>query len=277
MFAGCSKNSRNTENQKTLSSGRKTNAKLTISKGSMQHDLTDEDFRQQLHLATIEIEDPVYLKRKRYAGYWLSDIFNLAGIQFDRKDVWIFSALDGYQARIAVVDVINSKAKPFVAIRDLDAPDGWEQIKQGKEWLSPAPHYLVWQTQTHVATSIKLPWPYQMASIRIRDVDEAQQKLFPKADNRSEAVVRGFETFRQNCLSCHSLNLEGGVLGPELNVPRNILEYREAKILKDFIANPSSFRAKSKMPAFGSSLSRQSVDDVLEYLSWIGQHKIPAD
>jgi mono/diheme cytochrome c family protein len=274
-LSGCARDTRDAARDSTTSSVAGAIADLTISKGPIQRVLTDEDFRQRLHLATVEVEDPVYLKRKRFSGYWLSDIFDLAGIQFDRSNIWMFSALDGYQARIAVTDVINSKAKPFVAVRDLDAPGGWERIKQGKEWLSPAPFYLVWQTQTPVPPNIKLPWPYQMAAIQIRDVDEAQQKLFPKADSRNDTVTRGFETFRKNCLMCHSLNLEGGVLGPELNVPKNILEYRETKMLKEFIANPSSFRAKSKMPAFGSS--GQSLDDVLSYLAWIGQHKVPAD
>ena len=108
-------------------------------------------------------------------------------------------------------------------------------------------------------------------------MDKAQQKLFPQTGSPGETVAHGFEIFQKNCLACHSLNLEGGVLGPELNIPKNILEYREAKILREFIANPASFRAKSKMPAFGSSLSSQSLDDVLAYLAWIGQHKMPAN
>lgn len=271
-LSGCARNTRDAARHSTNSSVAITIGDLTISKGPIQRVLTGEDFRQRLHLAKVEVEDPVYVKRKRYSGYWLSEIFDLAGMESGSSNIWIFSALDGYQARIAVMDVINSKAKPFLAVRDLDAPDGWERIKQGKEWLSPAPFYLVWQTEATTPHDIKLPWPYQMVAIQIREVDEAQAKLFPKAAGQTEAVVRGFETFRKNCLACHSINLEGGVLGPELNVPKNILEYRETKMLKEFIANPSSFRAKSKMPVFGSS--SQSLDDVLAYLAWIGQHKV---
>lgn len=144
-------------------------AELTISQGGMQHVFTVNDFQKRLHLAEIEVEDPVYQKHKRYAGYWLSEIFDLAGIHPDPKDILVFSALDGYQVRISLEDVINSKAKALVAIRDLDAaPEDWQKIQQGKAWVSPAPFYLVWQTPPHLPASIKLPWPYQMVEIDIQ-------------------------------------------------------------------------------------------------------------
>jgi mono/diheme cytochrome c family protein len=108
-------------------------------------------------------------------------------------------------------------------------------------------------------------------------MDEAREKLFPQKAGYAESVARGFDGFQKNCIACHSLNLEGGVLGPELNIPKNILEYRERKMLKEFISNPSSFRARSKMPAFENSLSSQSFDDLLDYLDWIGKHKYKQD
>lgn len=236
-----------------------TQAELTINQGHTQRVLTDKDF-QQLHRAEIEIQDLVYHKRKRYAGYWLSEVFGLADVQLDPKAIWVFTALDGYQARVTVADVLRSGAKAFVTVKDLDAPD-WEKIKQGKEWVSPAPYYLVWQSPAQVPKDIKLPWPYQMVGISVEYADETQQKL------------AGFKVFQQNCMSCHSLNLEGGTLGPELNVPRNILEYQDRKFLKEFIGNPSSFRANSKMPAFNDVLSSQELDDLFDYLEWMGKHK----
>jgi len=250
-----------------------TKVPLTIVQGPTKRVLTQDDFRQ-LPLDSIVVQDPVYNKHKRYMGYWLLDIFAYVGMHPDPNTVWTFKALDGYKASVTVADVLQSGARAFVAVEDLDKEEGWEKIKQGKEWISPGPYYLVWKTPLEdVTPSIKLPWPYQMVEISIHKVDEDQQKLFPDSNDKSESVTRGYKLFKKNCMACHSLNLQGGVVGPELNVPKNILEYEDRKFLKEFIGNPSSFRARSKMPAFNKTLSDQELNDVLDYLDWMGKHK----
>ena len=252
---------------------KETRADLTIVQGTSKHVITEEDFRQ-LQLDSVVVKDPVYNKHKRYAGYWLSDIFALAGIHPDPNTIWTFSALDGYKTSIAVADVQKSGVKAFVAIEDLDREEGWEKIQQGKEWISPGPYYLVWQTPLeNPAPWLKLPWPYQMIEISIHKADEGLQKLLTDSNDKSESVTLGYKVFQQSCIACHSLNLDGGVLGPELNVPKNILEYEDRKFLKEFIGNPSSFRARSKMPNFNSTLSAQELNDLLDYLAWMGKHK----
>jgi mono/diheme cytochrome c family protein len=251
-----------------------TRADLTIvdAQGS-KHVLTENSFRQ-LHIDSAVVNDPIYNRHKRYAGYWLSDIFALAGIHPDPTTVWTFTALDGYKASIAVADALQSGAKAFVAIADLDKEEGWEMIPHGKELVSPGPYYLVWQTPMEdVTPSIKLPWPYQMVEISISKAGEDEQKLFPGSNDKSESVIRGYKIFKINCMACHSINLQGGTIGPELNIPKNILEYEDRNFLKKFIDNPSSFRAKSKMAAFNSTLSPQELDDLLDYLAWMGKHK----
>jgi mono/diheme cytochrome c family protein len=52
----------------------------------------------------------------------------------------------------------------------------------------------------------------------------------------------GFQTFRVQCLPCHAINRAGGNVGPELNLPRNILEYRNPGVVRAFIKNPLAFR-----------------------------------
>jgi mono/diheme cytochrome c family protein len=248
-------------------------ADLTIVQGASKHVLTQLDFRQ-LQVDSVIVNDPVYKKHKRYAGYWLSDIFAYEGIHADRDTVWTFTALDGYKASIAVADIQKYGVKAFVAIEDLDRQEGWEKIQQGKEWVSPGPYYVVWQTPLEDATpQVKLPWPYQVVEISIHKADDGLQKLITDSTGQSASVKQGYKIFQQNCTSCHSLNLEGGVLGPELNVPRNILEYEDRKFLKAFIGSPSSFRARSKMPSFNKTLSTEEIDAVLDYLNWMGQHK----
>jgi len=245
---------------------------LTVIKGSQQVVLTARDF-EHLKVAKIEVQDPVYGKIKHYAGYWLSDILDLARIHPDANSVYIFTALDGYKARLAQGDLIKTKAKGFVAIADIDAEEGWVSFEHGKDVITPAPYYLVWDIPKDAPTDIQLPWAYQMVEISLVGADEAQENIFPAGD-KSPAVIRGYKVFSQNCIACHSLNLQGGVEGPELNVPKNIMEYRNREFLKAFIKNPDSFSAHNKMPVFGDSLSDDSIDDVLDYLTWMGKHKI---
>jgi cytochrome c2 len=242
-------------------------ADLTIVQGQNKYVITENDFRQ-LQVDSLVVLDPVYNKHKRYTGYWLSDILSLEGIKPDPKTTWTFSALDGYKASISVADVMQSGCKAFVAIADLDKEEGWEKFQHGKEWITPGPYYLVWQTPlTDVTPRVKLPWPYQMVEISISKTDEAVQNF------SNESATRGQKIFHQHCAVCHSLNLEGGTLCPELNVPKNILEYEDRKFLKEFIGDPSSFRARSKMPTFSKTLTSQDIDDVLNYLDWMGKHK----
>ena len=79
-------------------------------------------------------------------SYWLSDILTLAGVRPDPNTVLTFTALDGYKASIVVADILQSRAKAFIAIADLAKAEGWEKLQHGKEWISPGPYYLVWQT-----------------------------------------------------------------------------------------------------------------------------------
>ena len=84
---------------------------------------------------------------------------------------------------------------------------------------------------------------------------------------------KGFVTFKNHCIRCHSLNLQGGEVGPELNSPKNVTEYWEKSTLRAFIRDASSFRFKDKMPAF-PNLKESDLDEILEYLAYMKDHKI---
>ena len=59
------------------------------------------------------------------------------------------------------------------------------------------------------------------------------------------------------------MNREGGRVGPELNVPQSIVEYRETEQLKAYIREPTRFRYTA-MPAH-PGLSDQDLDDLVAY------------
>jgi mono/diheme cytochrome c family protein len=85
------------------------------------------------------------------------------------------------------------------------------------------------------------------------------------------AAARGFAVFRRSCLQCHAVNGDGGRVGPELNVPQSIVDYRPEAQLRAFIRDPSRFRY-TQMPA-NPHLSDADLDALLAYFRHMSQHR----
>ena len=86
-------------------------------------------------------------------------------------------------------------------------------------------------------------------------------------------IYKGFITFKNQCLRCHSINLEGGTIGPELNAPQNVTEYWAKDTLLKFIRDPGAFRYRDKMPSF-KELSDNHLQEVYGYLEHMKAYKI---
>src|SRR5690606_1712145 len=125
----------------------------------------------------------------------------------------------------------------------------WEPFRQGKEAITPAPYYLVWPGVDPSDPSYK--WPYQLVSIELQPFETRYGAAVPKgAAGGDDRARRGFLLFKEDCMGCHSVNLVGGHLAPELNVPKNVTEYWRKDDIRALVRNAASFRARSKMPAF---------------------------
>src|SRR4029077_21268172 len=74
---------------------------------------------------------------------------------------------------------------------------------------------------------------------------------------------KGYTIFRSECIACHAINGEGGTIGPELNVPQSIVEYRPEEQLKAYIRKPETFRYTS-MPSH-EHLTPADLDAVIAY------------
>jgi mono/diheme cytochrome c family protein len=214
----------------------------------------------------VILDDPVYKTRKLYAGLSLAALLRKAWPDADR---WaaegaelVLHCADGYAPSMDLKRALGSDG--VVAIRDLDRPasDPWEPFTHGKETITPAPAYLVWSGADPADANYK--WPYQLVAVSVETFDKRYGKAAP-GETASAEAQRGFRLFVQNCISCHSVNLVGGDLAPELNVPRNVTEYWSPEHLAAFIKAPETYRLRSKMPNF-SHLPDADRDAVVAYL-----------
>ena len=132
---------------------------------------------------------------------------------------------------------------------------------------SPAPFYMIWQGEGRNDTAA-WPWPYQLRTIEIAPFEARFPHTIPVGAGEGSAEWRGFALFRRECFSCHSINGEGGKVGPDLNVPQSITAYRPAQQIRAFIRNPRTFRYTT-MPSH-LHLTEADLDDLLAYLTRMG-------
>jgi cytochrome c1 len=71
------------------------------------------------------------------------------------------------------------------------------------------------------------------------------------------------------------VNREGGRVGPELNVPQSIIEYRPEAQIRAYIKNPQSFRY-GNMPAH-PSMTDAELDDLVAYFRAMKDRKHDVD
>lgn len=249
---------------------------LTQIASAQQLDIQIGDKVQKFELSLLKTKlksqsvtniDPVYKTKKTFVGFKLKDLLELVGPIPTELDEVSFVAIDGYAPSIGVSDLATQSG--LIAYREAARESGFPSTVSNGKKITFEPFYLVWENEKSVPEHF--PRPYQLTKIAFTKFTEKFKSIYPKEVESDEESKRGFTLYRGLCFRCHSVNGIGGTLGPELNAPNNILEYWNKTALKNFIKNPSGFRANSKMPQL--SLSDKDIDDILEYFDKMKSHK----
>lgn len=224
-------------------------------------ELSTAQINAQIDSEIVEIFDPHHGKTKRYRGWKLGRVLQLAfGEALGRDELTdaVMLALDGYASVSTKSKLLD--AGGYIVYGDLDTSTGWERI--GRHEADPAPFYLVWSKESQ-STADGYPWPWQLASISLVTFEQRYPAVVPVDVIKSSPVHVGYEIFKKRCVRCHAINQQGGKIGPDLNYPKNILEYRSASVVRSFIRNPAAFR-EGRMPAH-LDLNAAQLDSLLDY------------
>lgn len=230
------------------------------------------DLARDVAPETFTAFDPYYNRPKTFRALRLAPLLErafgepaaaLAALDF------VLRAKDGYTVPMPGARLLEPGA--YLAIADVDVP-GWEPI--GPQRANPGPFYLVWRgaEQQKLETH---PRPWQLATIEIAPFSATFPHTVPTGVAADAPAAAGFRVFRQRCVACHAVNREGGRVGPDLNVPRSIVEYRPEAQIRAYIRDPRAFRY-GNMPAH-PDLADADLDALVAYFHAMKDRKHDPD
>ncbi len=227
--------------------------------------------------------DPYYQREKTFLAVPLAPLLRqgFSGLSLDGEEAFL-RAQDGYTVPIAVERLLEPGG--FVALSDRSvpptpatAPSGkaeatWEPI--GPQRADPRPFYLFWsgRDQGRLETH---PRPWQLVAIELSRTERRYPHIQPRGLPGSDPAWRGLRLFTGECIRCHAINREGGRVGPDLNVPQSIVEYRPPEQIRAYIVDPGRFRYGS-MPAH-PHLDAADLDALLAYFAAMKSRKFDPD
>jgi mono/diheme cytochrome c family protein len=216
--------------------------------------------------------DPYYKREKRFWAVPLAPILvrAFAGVDVATAQL-VLRAKDGYAVPIAGSRLLDGGAYLALADADLDgAAVPWEPV--GPQRADPTPYYLIWKRKGGKGDLERYPQPWSLEQIEVM----AGGAMYPHTEPPPDpAARRGHALFLRDCVRCHAMNREGGHVGPDLNVPRSIVEYRPREQIRAYIHDPMQFRYGT-MPAH-PHLTEHDLDDLCAYFDVMKDHKHDPD
>jgi mono/diheme cytochrome c family protein len=236
--------------------------------------LTLRELQERVPSEEIVNCDGYYRRVKRFRAFAIEAVlaqgFRDENVGTLSERPWVLRARDGYTVPLSGQRLLEGGA--YIAFADAEHPGRWDPI--GPQRADPAPFYLVWRDSTQCDLETH-PRPWQLAVLEIARYESVFPHSVPHGVEPSSGPYRGFQRFASLCIRCHAINREGGRVGPELNVPQNITEYRPGAQIRAYIRNPLTFRY-GNMPAH-PTLDDAALDDLLAYLTHMRDEKHDPD
>lgn len=256
-----------------------TNSLLTLkSNDQIAKVLSVNDLSQTNNSTTITVNNPTDSRITSYRGVLLTQLLDQV---FDKTwkqaEAIKFVAADGY--RVIIPTALISLHTGLIATSEV-GQKGFKHIqRKNNETIDPGPFFLVWENikDRNANQEYWLSWPWQITGIELTSFAKENPNSTPP-ENVDASVKQGYLNFQTHCVKCHTINGDGGAIGPELNYPANVTEYWQENWLIRFIADPESVRANSKMIPFYRDVENrdQLIKSILVYLNAMKNKKIAA-
>lgn len=237
--------------------------------------LSFADMEKKAGTAQVTVWEPHEDRNVTYEGFDARKLFTAVyGDDWKKADEVLFTCVDGYQP-VLPRDRFDRHAS-YLAYKRLDQEAFNIQNRfQDEKDVPLGPFYLVWDNldSKELRDQGASAWAYQIVGVDLVTFADRFPRMSPP-NAASDKAKRGFLAFRENCMSCHTINGEGGGKAPELNYPMSVTEYFSDAWMRKWILDPRSIRYTSTMPDFSSHPKPDVlVDEVLAYLKTMARHK----
>lgn len=236
--------------------------------GKQVKSLAFEELASKSPSEEVRIFEPHEEEEMTFRAFPLASVLDQAyGPRWRQSEEVLFVCADGYRNPVEVADLMKNPG--WLAYQREGNDFAITEKKPKLREIPLAPFYLIRATGRDLAARSpeQEGWPYQVVGIDLIEFADRFPGLTPPKGASASAKL-GFLSFRKHCVTCHSLGGQGGTVGPELNAPVSVTTYYKETWLKKWIADPSSIRSGTTMPAVippGRGQSK-AIDEIVDYL-----------